>query len=298
MEYDYKFTFRNNLKINKKTYEMIGSLYKLLFSHKNKKILIDMSNVSFISGDLFAVLGACLTSTVPQNNHEVVFRNIQPAIKSLMVGNSFGRYFNFNSPDDKLNNCIEYAVFQAKTEQLEKFEKHVMLQIFTHEEISEMTSTLRNRITDYFLEIFNNVIDHTDAKYVYVCGQFFKKSKSFVFSIVDMGVTISEKISQYCKKYNKEIPNKSIEWAIKSGNTTKVNSPGGLGFATLLDFLAPNEGKLTIVSQNEYFEFNNRGCRTLKLNNCFPGTVVTISVNLNDNKLYILDVENDEKIEF
>lgn len=38
-----------------------------------------------------------------------------------------------------------------------------------------MNSVYKNSIIDNFLEMFNNVIDHANSSYVYVCGQFFRK---------------------------------------------------------------------------------------------------------------------------
>ena len=298
MSNDIIFEFQKNLENNKNTYEKLGSLYNLLNTNYNKEIVIDMKSVSFISADLFAVLGACLASTVSRNGHKVVFRNINSKISSLMARNKFGRYFELELQEDKYESCIDYAVFKAKTEQLEEFEKYIVLQIFNHREIPWMSSKYKNRIIDNFLEIFNNVIDHAETENVYVCGQFFPRSKSFVFSIVDIGLTFSQKIDTFFELCKKKTPDNKIEWAIKSGNTTKIDSPGGLGLTTLLEFLKYNKGRFVIVSQDEFYDYNHKGQRTYTLSNSFPGTIVTIRVNLKDENLYMLDSDNDETIVF
>lgn len=52
------------------------------------------------------------------------------------------------------------------------------------------------------------------------------------------------------------------------------------------------------MSHDELYEYNSKGSRTIYLDNCFPGTIVTISVNLQDNNLYIYNKEKDETIIF
>lgn len=292
------FTFDCNLNNNKKTYEQFGKLYKLLDQTKNQEIYFDLRKVDFISANLFAVFGACLNSTVHRNCNKIRFLGVKNKIISLMSRNKFGKYFHLDLKNDVYKSCVEYAVFKAKTEQLEEFEKYLLLQIFNHKEIPEMSMIYKNRIIDNFLEIFNNVIDHAEAEYVYVCGQFFPSNQSFVFSIVDIGLTFAQKIDAYFEKYGKESPVHKIEWALKAGNTTKTSSPGGLGLTTLFEFLEYNKGKFSIVSNNEFYKFDYKGKRTLSLSNGFPGTIVTIDVNLRDSNLYLLDTDNDETIVF
>lgn len=299
MEYDYRFEFKCNLNSNdKRTYEQFGNLYELLITNYNKTVVIDMGKVDFFSANLFAVLGACLDSTIEKNGHTVYFKNINSKISALMARNKFGRAFSMKKQEDRFESCIDYAMFKAETEQLEEFEKYILLQIFNHKEIPLMSENYKNRIIDNFLEIFNNVIDHAEAKYVYVCGQFFPKSQSFVFSIVDVGLTFEQKISNYFKICGKNPPMYSIEWALQSGNTTKLDSPGGLGLTTLMDFLTRNKGSFSIISNNEFYEYNSKGERTILLGNFFPGTIVTIDVNLKDSNHYIIEEDNDEIIVF
>lgn len=295
---DFIYTFKSNLNNDKNTYEQMTLLYKILFDRSNQRIIIDFKNVQFVSANLFAVLGACFDKNVNENKNRIEFINVSSSILSLMTRNTFSTHFNINSQKDKYNSCIEYHSFLAKTEQLEEFEKYLIFYIFDHKEIPTMTPEYKNIILDNFLEIFNNVIDHTNAEMVYVCGQYFRRMNKLDFSIVDMGQTFTQKIHLYFSKQNKLSPEKYIEWALGAGNSTKEDEPGGLGLTFLLDFLQHNGGSFTIVSHNELYEHNSKGTRTVYLDNCFPGTIVTISVNLNDNKLYIYDSKNDETIIF
>lgn len=295
---DFIFTFDCNLNNDKSTYEQIASLYNELLNHKEREITVDFKHVQFISANLFAVLGACFDKSIVKNNNLIKFTNVNPSIQKLMTRNKFAKYLNIKSQEDKYNTCIKYNIFSAQTEQLEEFEKYLIFYIFEHKEIPIMSSEYKNLVMDNFLEIFNNVIDHAEAKSVYVCGQYFRRKNKLEFSIVDIGKTFTQKINLYFSERGKSAPEKHIEWALGEGNSTKINEPGGLGLTTLLEFLQYNNGSFTIVSHDELYEYNSKGSRTIYLDNCFPGTIVTISVNLQDNNLYIYNKEKDETIIF
>ena len=80
----------------------------------------------------------------------------------------------------------------------------------------------------------------------------------------------------------------AIEWAMVKGNTTKLNTSGGLGLAVIFEFIKLNRGKIQIVSADGYFEYRNDLVTKLKLNSYFNGTIVTIIFNLNDKNYYSL----------
>ena len=89
----------------------------------------------------------------------------------------------------------------------------------------------------------------------------------------------------------------TIEWAMKSGNTTKMsNIPGGLGLGIIFEFIQKNNGKIHIVSSDGYYEYSNSLIIKEKLKNSFEGTMVNLSFNLSDNKHYSLIEE--EKLLF
>lgn len=297
-EYDIIYVFEGNLDNNKRTYEQINELYELLEESENQKVIVNFKNVNFLSANLFAVLGACMSYTISNHGHKIYIADINRNIKELMCRNGFNKCFNWEAIEDKYNRCIRYSVFAAKTEQLEEFEKYLLIQIFQHQEIPTMSESYRDRIIDNFLEIFNNVIDHSMSSSVFVCGQFFPKSKSLRFSIVDVGLTFSDKLEEFYKSNKGEKPKHCIEWAIQFGHSTKTDEPGGLGLTTLLEFLQYNHGRFCIVSGKEFYDNSDKGTRTMKLKKGFPGTIVTIEISLKDEKLYLYDDEKEESIVF
>lgn len=280
----------------KKTYEELIHLQKVLAENQNKRILINMMNVEFISANLLSVLGSILNSTVNKNNHIIAFSNINSKIKRLMQRNGFNRYFTWENAPDKYHTTIKYTVFKATTENLEEFERYLILNVFNRPEMPIMSNKVRDRIVDSFLEMFNNVIDHADSDSAHVCGQYFKKSGSLVISIVDVGKTIKENVSEYLQQ---EIGTNSLKWAVVKGNSTKSETaPGGLGFSLLLEFIKLNNGEFSLVSAEECYEVNSKGERFYCLDGSFQGTIVTIKFNMHDDFAYILKEEQEEEIIF
>lgn len=287
-EYDYVIVYSKNWENNVITYNILNELLEKLVNNNNKKFLLDFGNVTFIAANILAILGAILEYTLIRKGHKVAFANIRPNVKRLMQKNGFHKYFKWEDVEDTYHTTIEYKAFKANTTQLVEFEKYILLNIFDREELPIMTSSVQDRIVDNFLEIFNNVIDHAESKYVYVCGQYFYKTKKLVFTIVDIGKTIAENVNEYLGDKSNKISN-TIEWAIVLGNSTKAQSaPGGLGFGIILDFLRKNKGGFIIVSGNESYELTNSKERFGKLRKSFYGTIVTISFNLDDDFSYIL----------
>lgn len=228
--------------------------------------------------------------------HRIDFSNIHPKVKNVMQMNGFRKYFSWERVTDKFHSTIEYRIFQATTQNLEEFEKYLLINVFNRADMPTMSVNVKNRIIDSFLEMFNNVLDHANSKCVYVCGQYFHKNGKLIISIVDEGKTIKENVGEYLEKLE-EI--NSLEWAIVPGNSTKSNSaPGGLGFSILLEFLKLNKGNFTLISDNESYEVSNKGSRFISLNGNFPGTIVSITFNLHDDFSYILREEKSDDIIF
>lgn len=293
------FTFEKNLNNNKYSYDKLIELYHTLNALNQQKVILDFSNVTFLAANLLAVLGCCVENTVTKRNHKIALRNIHPKIKTIMQKNGFNKYFTWDSIHDVYHNTMSYEIFKSTTEHLVDFERYLLLNVFSRNNLPIMNSAYKNSIIDNFLEMFNNVIDHANSSHVYVCGQFYPKSMNLCFSIVDIGTTIKENVTSYLSATSMNSPSSSLEWAIIPGNSTKaMEAPGGLGFSTLLDFLKHNNGSFLLISDKEIYELQaNKECFNI-LALPFPGTIVTITINLKDNQLYFFNQNNNDLIIF
>lgn len=291
-DFEIIFSFEKNLNNDIQSYEKLIELYHLLNSETGKTVLLDFTKVNFLSANLLAVLGCCVDNIIKK--HRIVIKNLNPKIKEVMRKNKFNKYFTWDDLNDTYHSTMDYAIFEATTEHLVDFERYLLLNVFSRENLPIMSSGYQNSIIDNLLEIFNNVIDHAESSYVYVCGQYFPGNSNLSFTIVDLGKTIFDNVKEYLFKYNNEVPQNTLEWAIIPGNSTKTEyAPGGLGFSTLLDFLKLNRGCFILISHNELYEIRPGKERFIKLSSSFPGTIVTITINLLDEQYYLLDKDND-----
>ncbi len=299
MQDEIVFAFEKNLGNDKYTYTKLIELYHMLDSHDQGTVILDFSGITFLSANLLAVLGCCVEYTIAKRHHKIAMRNLHPKIKAMMQENGFSRYFSWDDLKDTYHKTISYDVFESTTEHLADFERYLLIDIFSHNHLPIMNSAYQNSIIDNFLEMFNNVIDHANSSRVYVCGQFFPDNMNLCFSIVDIGKTINKNVTSYLNFVSKEIPENSLEWAIIPGNSTKAfEAPGGLGFSTLLDFLKRNNGCFILISDKEIYELQEKKECFDELVLPFPGTIVTITINLKDSQWYFLDENNNNIIVF
>ncbi len=293
------FSFEKDLNNNRYSYNKFIKFYNTFNELNHQKIILDFSNVNFLSANLLAVLGCCAEHTTAKKKNRIVFRNLHPKIKAVMQKTGFGRHFSWDNIDDIDHDSMGYDIFESTTEHLADFERYLLLNIFSRSTLPTMSAAYRNSIIDNLLEMFNNVIDHADSSHVYVCGQISPKNMELCFSIVDIGRTINENVTSYLKDISTDFPDNSLEWAIISGNSTKaLEAPGGLGFSTLLDFLKHNNGSFILISDKEIYELKKGKDNFNMLDLSFPGTIVTITINLKDGQLYFLDQNKKESIVF
>lgn len=296
MDKIFEFAFENDLYDCKKTYEEFICLYNTLACGSNIFFKINMKKVKFISANLFSIFGCILDKAILENKHKIEIINISKNIRNLMQRNGFNKFLPWNDMEDFYHNCIPYISFKATTEQLEQFEKYLLINVFDRPNMPIMSDKVKDSIIDNILEMFNNVIDHANCEYAYVCGQYFVKKNELTLTIVDLGQTIKDNVNRYMEQQKESKPRNCLEWAMKSGNSTKSeDAPGGLGFNILLEFLKKNKGRFSLVSSSECFATSPKGSKFYKLDDEFKGTIVTITFNLNDDFLYLLG-ENIIKI--
>lgn len=297
--FDITVPLVKNLNNNVGTYLTFIELYHTIYSNKNKKILLDFKGVNFFSANLLALFGCCVDNAITVSRNHLAVTNLHPKIKEVMQKNGFNRYFTWEKLKDNNHSTMDYAIFGANTTSLELFERYLIINVFSRQEMPSMNTHFKDRIVDAFLEIFNNVIDHADCRSVYVCGQYFPKSSTLSFSIVDIGKTINENVKTYLTNQHSAVPPNTIVWAVQPGNSTKADTaPGGLGFSILIDFLKLNNGSFILISDDEIYEINKKKERFNKISPRFPGTIVTITINLKDDHLYYYDNNQNNVIVF
>ncbi len=293
-----KIDIDNELKAK----NLLAKLSEVLYNSKENEITINFEYVSFIAANQLAVLGALFDEFCSIPDKHIYLYNLSPKLESVMKKNGFGKRLGYDQLKDEFHTTIPYRQFE--THESIEFEKYLTMNIFQRNDIPSMSEAAKNTIIDNTLEVFNNVKEHTTSKFIYACGQFFPKSEKLYFSIVDIGETIKENVIDYFAEMEHSMENEIdshsyIEWAMQEGNSTrKEDSPGGLGFSMLSRFIELNRGELSIVSDDECYEFKKNKYRTSKMKYRFKGTIVTVAINMRDSFSYLAINDSIEQIIF
>lgn len=145
-------------------------------------------------------------------------------------------------------------------------------------------------------EMFNNSLEHSEAKYI-VGGKYYKYRKNlYCFSCYDTGVGIPQKVKKYLlDNFDLDVTQKeAFKWAMGKGNSTAnlianfQRIPRGLGMELLKSFVQLNNGAIRICSGDVLYVFNGKGERFYKLNSEFMGTLFEMDIVADNEHKYIL----------
>jgi hypothetical protein len=279
--------FPREIRSNYDGYRQLVEFYGSIKDCFADDVVIDFQRTTWFDANLLSILGAILNRS-RGNLNDIELVNINSSkIELLWQRNHFLSHFGGYKLPDFYESTIKYQKFKITEEKV--FKDYLDSELLSKKAMPDMTQLLRKKINESIFEIFNNTVIHGSCKNIFSCGQYYPKYKKLDFTIVDLGTTIKTNVNNYLK----EKVNHSINWAVKEGNTTKKgNIPGGLGLSLIRSFLTINQGKIQIVSADEYLEQNESG--QIHINTFpgdFPGTIVNLEFNLNDPHSYCLASE-------
>lgn len=282
--------------------ELIYILDQIHSAKNGDTVVLDFSNLEWIDANLLAALGAVFEENLQRVKLRYIKGSLNSKIQTLLSKNGFGiKYFELEKVEDVYDTIIEYKMSKGK--EIKKFAEYFLKQVLMREKMPRMSNGLKEKILENVLEIFGNAPMHGGGTMVYSCGQIFPTKNAMKFTIANTGHTIKENvIDYYIHERGEDPPSSTIEWATKENNSTKkiVNGKsGGLGLYFLKQFIGINGGTITICSSDEVWHFSENKESTTNLDKIFAGTIVTIEININDSRSYILDNEvNNEFSDF
>lgn len=278
-----------NVKSNFAGYKFFIELYYKIHLSEDLEFIISFENVRVFEANLAAILRA-INDTGREKNKNIKLININDEIKDIFVLNNFIEDTRgILSPDNK-GTVIPFMKFTPYKDI--EFMDYVATEMLSKPDFPKHTKMLSKKINTSIFELFENARTHGNCKYIYTCGQIIKDEDStrLDFTIVDMGQTIKTNVNKYLKVDFSG--SQTIDWAMKSGNTTKTGSvSGGLGLDIIFEFIQLNNGRIQIVSSDGYWEyFKNRKVKK-EFAKPFLGTIANIEVNLDDKSRYKLKEE-------
>lgn len=265
-------------------YQKLIDLYN---SNKNKtfdSIKIDLKE--WFSANMSAVLGGIL-DLLSDNFNNVEISEIDISIKQILLKNNFLAYWGYKSLED--NNHTTIPFLKLNLDDGKFFKLYISRDLVGRDELPNMSERVKEALIDRIYELFVNAQIHSESKNIYTCGQFYPQKQILEFTIVDTGIGIKKKVND-CFDSNLT-STQAIKWALVEGRTTKIDAPGGIGLSFLKEFVEKNKGKLQIVSDDGFYEYENGMEKESFFNGSYPGTILNILINTNDSTSYYLEEE-------
>ncbi len=269
------------IAINGSLYTDFSGIKRLFeFYHKakdyyNTTIYIDFYHLEWFDANLSAIFGSILSKLSTENNlvfstdlnflednFNVLFRNGFLNSENVVIDEqkSTISFKNF-SPDDKIG-----------------FISYLENDLLIHRGMPTLSSDQKEKILDSLIEVFNNIQIHSMSESdFFVCGQYYPIKGVLIFTMVDLGVGFLPAINVKTKgTVNNSYD--AILWALVKRNTTKTNSPGGLGLSDLYAFLKESNGNLQIITGDTFWSIDLE--QTLLKKFSFPNPYVGSILNL------------------
>lgn len=279
----------NKLVTINNTFESFQSLIHLYENHKDELFgEIHLEIHHFFAANMSAALGAVLDKFV-SNLNDIHFDYLSPQIESILLKNDFLTYFGKQRAVDTNNTTIKFQ--KLKPTDGKYFKNYVIEELIEGHiaDLPQMSKGVIEKIVEAIYEIFVNAQIHSETKFIYTCGQFFPNKNKIEFTIVDTGIGFREKINN---RFGSQLrATQSIKWAVEEKKTTKEGISGGLGLAILKEFVGVNKGKMQIVSNDGFYQFDSEGESLKTFEGEFPGTIVNLQFRTDDINNYSLKSE-------
>lgn len=245
------------------------------------RLELSFAALSWFDANMAAPLGAVLARILDRYN-TVSIVDLAWGQRSILERNGFLSEFGYPAPNFWAGTVLPFMRF--KSSDANRFYDYLDEHL-PGKGMPDMTSTFALRFQQSLGEIFINAQTHSDSALgVFVCGQFFPAKQRLDISIADAGITIPGRVN---RRFGIQAPSvKALRWALKEGNTTKEDTPGGVGLKLLRQFVAQNGGCIQIASGGAFWQFCRGAEEFQPIEPGFPGTVVNLEVNTGDNQVY------------
>lgn len=279
----------NKLVTINNTFESFQSLIHLYERHKDDLFgEIHLEVRHFFAANMSAALGAVLDKFI-FNLNDIHFNYLSPQIEAILLKNDFLTYFGRQRSVDTNNTTIKFQ--KLKPTDGKYFKNYVIEELIEGHiaDLPQMSKGVKEKIVEAIYETFVNAQIHSETKFIYTCGQFFPNKNKIEFTIVDTGIGFREKINN---RFGSQLrATQAIKWAVKEKKTTKEGISGGLGLAILKEFVGVNKGKMQIISNDGFYQFDSEGEFLKMFEGEFPGTIVNLQFRTDDINNYLLKNE-------
>ncbi len=279
----------NSVSADKLGYEFLCELYANMHNVDEGDIVIDFGKCKLFDANLSAVLGAIFDKRQNEGRNIFLFAPQSPGVRRVLSRNKFFEAFDVHTGTEDRDDYIIYKSFGVSDTLA--FKQYVDTELIQKPRFPKCTDRAKEKIIESIYEIFANAVSHGGCSHVYCCGEMHSRNNknTLDMTIVNLGLSVVDNVNKYMSDRNRPIlaSCKALEWAFEEGNTTKQIT-GGLGLAILKQFIDMNNGQIQMVSGDAMLEIERNNHIETPLNKWFPGTIVTVEFNCDDNKKYLM----------
>ena len=271
---------------------MLHSVYNEIMTSEHNDVEVNFVPCTYFEANLGSVLGSLLDKALLQGKTIWVKPPTKPGVRRSLSRIGFLSAFDVLTSTQDRETFIPYTRFPLSESQ--RFKKYIEDYLIQKQQFPHHTKRAGNYILESIFEVFANALTHGNCSHVYCCGEYHPNKNPAVLdmTIVDCGQTIVGNVNKFIAKRGEEgkSPVEAIEWAFAEGHTTK-DVPGGIGLWQLQEFIKLNSGSLQIVSDKGMVEFQKGTRHSIEMKQAFPGTIVNMAFNFNDDKIYRMSNE-------
>lgn len=269
------------------TFESYQQLISFYNKNKDKEFAVISLNLHhWFSANMCSALGGVIDKLSTKLN-EVKIEHIDTAIETILHKNDFLSYFGHQRKTDNHHTTIRFLKLNPNDGKY--FNNYIVNELMGRGELPKMSPLVKETMAQAIYEIFVNAKIHSESPNIYTCGQFYPKDNRIEFTITDIGIGFKNKIN---RRFNKELTSiQAITWAIQDKHTTKEGITGGIGLAILKEFIEKNKGKMQIISDDGFYQFDTTGEQTKLFMGSYPGTIVNLQFKTDDDSSYQLTSE-------
>lgn len=291
-----EFFISSIVTADKAGYEFLCELYKDMHDVENEDIYINFEKCKKIEANLSAVLGAIFDKRTKEGCSVFINSPQYAGVRRILSRNKFLQAFDIQTTNEDRENFIEYKRFGISDTQA--FKEYIDKELIQKERFPNCTNKAKIRIIESIYEIFANAVSHGGCDYVYCCGEVHPRdSKTMLdMTFVNLGLSVVDNVNRYMQeKMLPIIPScEALNWAFVEGHTTKQDT-GGLGLSILKQFVGLNNGIIQMISGDAMLEIEGDNHKDTQLAKWFPGTIVTVEFNCDDDKTYLMTDELPDK---
>lgn len=277
----------NQLKKINNTFESYQQLITLYNSNKHRSFeTIEVEIHEWFAANMCSALGGLLDK-LSDNLNQITIKNCSLAVERILLKNDFLSYFGHQRISDTNHTTIRFLKLNPTDGKF--FNNYVITELIERNELPKMSTLVKEKMAEAIYEIYVNAQIHSNTKNIYTCGQFYPNENKIEFTITDVGIGFKNKVNQ---RFDKNLTStQAIKWATQDTHTTKQGITGGIGLAVLKEFVARNKGKMQIISDDGFYQFDTSGEQTQIFDGSFPGTIVNLQFKTDDNTSYKLQSE-------